>query len=266
MGKYASRATRVDLECGWPLGYGGSMFLRLLFVLLSALNIAVGAWLLLGQPYTHSGNAVDPGVRELRLLSEMPQPEATVAAPIAASSVAGSSTAPVTPPASVAPANAAAGRPSLPVPQICLALGPFATPQDLRNARQALGAQVTRMRSRQEQTVQPNGFWVYLPATSSHAQALELARQLGSHNVRDYFVVSGGDQPNTVSLGLFKDPANARKRRDEVIAAGFPARMSERNENVPEYWLDLVANNSPRFEWRNRVRASGVNSHSTSCF
>jgi len=235
------------------------MFLRLLFVLLSALNIAVGAWLLLGQPYTHSGNAVDPGVRELRLLSEMPQPEATVAAPIAASSVAGSSTAPVTPPASAAPANAAPGRPSLPVPQICLALGPFATPQ-------ALGAQVTRMRSRQEQTTQPNGFWVYLPATSSHAQALELARQLGSHNVRDYFVVSSGDQPNTVSLGLFKDPANARKRRDEVVAAGFPARMSERSENVPEYWLDLVANNSPRFEWRNRVRASGVNSHSTSCF
>ena len=242
------------------------MFLRLLFVLLSALNIAVGAWLLLGQPYTHSGNAVDPGVRELRLLSEMPQPEATVAAPIAASSVAGSSTAPVTPPASAAPANAAPGRPSLPVPQICLALGPFATPQDLRNARQALGAQVTRMRSRQEQTTQPNGFWVYLPATSSHAQALELARQLGSHNVRDYFVVSSGDQPNTVSLGLFKDPANARKRRDEVVAAGFPARMSERSQAVPQYWLDLVASNTPRFDWRSHVRASGVTSRSVSCF
>lgn len=240
------------------------MFLRLLFVLLSALNIAVGAWLLLGQPYAHNGNAVDPGVRELRLLSEMPQPVATVAAPGVAGSVA--TTAPVPPPAAATPANITPSRSALPAPQTCLALGPFATPQDLRNARQALGAQVTHMRSRQEQTTQPNGFWVYLPATSNHAQALELARQLGARSIKDYFVVSGGDQPNTVSLGLFKDPANARKRRDEVVAAGFPARMSERSENVPEYWLDLVANNSPRFEWRSRVRTAGVNSHSTSCF
>ena len=243
---------------------GDSMFLRLLFILLMALNIAVGAWLLLGQPYAHNGNAVDPGVRELRLLSEMPQPVATVAAPSVAASVA--TAAPASLPAPAAPVNTPPPRPAQPVPQICLALGPFATPQDLRNARQALGAQVTRMRSRQEQITQPNGFWVYLPATSSHAQALELARQLGARNIKDYFVVSGGDQPNTVSLGLFKDPANARKRRDEVVAAGFPARLSERSETVPEYWLDLVANNSPRFEWRNRVRASGINSHSTSCF
>lgn len=248
------------------LGDGGPMFLRLLFVLLSALNIAVGAWLLLGQPYAHNGSAADPGVRELRLLSEMPQPVVTAAAPSAASSVAESQTAPVPSPVPVAQVNAAASRSSAPVPQICLALGPFATPQDLRNARQTLDAQVMRMRSRQEQTIQSNGWWVYLPATSNHAQALELARQLGAHNIKDYFVVSGGDQPNTVSLGLFKDPTNARKRRDEVVAAGFPARMSERSENVPEYWLDLVASNSPRFEWRSRVRASGVNSHSTSCF
>ena len=46
------------------------MFLRLLFVLLSALNIAVGAWLLLGQPYARGGSPIDPGVAELRLLSE----------------------------------------------------------------------------------------------------------------------------------------------------------------------------------------------------
>jgi hypothetical protein len=248
-------------------GMGYSMFLRLLFVLLSALNIAVGAWLLLGQPYLHNGYAVDPGVRELRLLSEMPQTAATVVAPVVAATVAVAASAPVPPPVPAAPVSTPSPvRPAPPVPQICLALGPFATPQDLRNARQALGTQVTRMRSRQEQTTQPNGFWVYLPATSSHAQALELARQLGARNIKDYFVVSGGDQPNTVSLGLFKDPANARKRRDEVVAAGFPARMSERSENVPEYWLDLVANNSPRFEWRSRVRTGGVNSHSTSCF
>ena len=57
-----------------------------------------------------------------------------------------------------------------------------------------------------------------------------------------------------------------RKRRDEVVAAGFPARMSERSESVPEYWLDLVVTDSGRFDWRSRVHASGIGSHSTGCF
>jgi len=221
------------------------MFLRLLFVLLTALNIAVGAWLLLGQPYARGGTPSDPGVAELRLLSEMPEPgPATTAAPPA--------------PATVAPSRN--------LSYSCLALGPFATPQDLRNARQALSAQATRMRSRQEQASQTSGWWVYLPAAGSRAQALAVARQLAARHIDDYFVVSSGDQPNTISLGLFKDPANARKRRDEVTAAGFPARMSERSESVPEYWLDLVVADGGNFDWRSRVRTGGIDSHSTGCF
>lgn len=218
------------------------MFLRLLFVLLTALNIAVGAWLLLGQPYARGGTPSDPDVAELRLLSELPEPgpAATAAVPAA------------TPPRNLS--------------YSCLALGPFATPQDLRNARQALSAQATRMRSRQEQANQTSGWWVYLPAAGSRAQALAVARQLAARNIDDYFVVSSGDQPNTISLGLFKDPANARKRRDEVVAAGFPARMNERSESVPEYWLDLVVADGSNLDWRSRVRTSGIGSHSTGCF
>jgi len=221
------------------------MFLRLLFVLLTALNIAVGAWLLLGQPYARGGTPSDPGVAELRLLSELPEPGPAATA------------------ASPAPAMV---MPSRNLSYSCLALGPFATPQDLRNARQALSAQATRMRSRQEQASQTSGWWVYLPAAGSRAQALAVARQLAARNIDDYFVVSSGDQPNTISLGLFKDPANARKRRDEVTAAGFPARMSERSESVPEYWLDLVVADGGNFDWRSRVRTTGIDSHSTGCF
>lgn len=223
------------------------MFLRLLFVLLSALNIAVGAWLLLGQPYAHGGSPTDPDVVELRLLSEVPEPDAAASTFV---NVEAPTTNPLQPDLSYS----------------CLALGPFATPQDLRDARQALATQATRMRSRQEQASQASGWWVYLPAAGSRMQALEQARQLGAHHIGDYFVVSSGDQPNTISLGLFKDPANARKRRDEVIAAGFPARMSERSESVPEYWLDLVVADRTRFDWRSHIPASGVGSHNTGCF
>jgi len=220
------------------------MFLRLLFVLLCALNIAVGAWLLLGQPYARNYPASDPGVPRLRLLTEIPGHD------------------PV-PPGTVAPATAS----SVPARSYsCMALGPFASPQDARSARQALSSQVVRMRSRQEQTSQTTGWWVYLPAAGSRAQALAQARRLGARQIGDYFVVSSGDQPNTISLGLFKDPANARKRREQVIAAGFPARMAERSQIVPEYWLDLVVADGSGFDWRSRISASGISAKGTGCF
>jgi hypothetical protein len=240
------------------------MFLRLLFVLLIALNIAVGAWLLLGPNDSHAHFVSDPGVPKLRLLSELPPPATTVAH---AASVA----APVTP-SSTATSPAPAATNTLPssspnaLSYACMALGPFATQEDLRIARNALDAEVQRMRARQEQTTQSRGWWVHLPPSPSHAAALAEARQLGARNIQDYFVVGAGDNQNTVSLGLFKDPANARKRRDEIVAAGFPAQMIERTETVPEYWLDLIPVDSNHFDWRSRIHDPAIGSHSTGCF
>lgn len=237
------------------------MFLRLLFVLLVMLNIVAGAWLLLGQPYAHLPAATDPGVPELHLLSELPAQAAT-AAP-AASVAASASPAPVAAAASTGGASAPSA--NAPAGLRCLTLGPFATPHDLQQARDALAPVSKSMRSRQEQVSQSRSWWVYLPAPGSRAQALALTRQLAARGINDYFVVGGGDQPNTVSLGLFKDQDNARKRRAEVAAAGFPARVTERTEAVPQYWLDLVAEGRG-LDWRRRIRAAGVGSHSTSCF
>ncbi len=122
------------------------------------------------------------------------------------------------------------------------------------------------MRSRQERTTQPTGWWVYLPSLGSRAQALAVAQRLGERHISDYFVVSAGDQPNAISLGLFKDPANARNRRDEIVTAGFPARMQARSEDVPEYWLDLVATGGSALDWHDSIADSKVGSHSTGCF
>ena len=55
------------------------MLLRLMFVLLIALNIAVGAWLLLGDTGTHAVDATDAGVPKLKLLAELPASASTVA-------------------------------------------------------------------------------------------------------------------------------------------------------------------------------------------
>jgi hypothetical protein len=241
------------------------MFLRLLFVLLIALNIAVGAWLLLGQNETSNHFATDPGVPKLRLLSELPPPATTLAH-------AASVVTPATPQTAAAPAPVTTSTNTLPLASpnalsyACMALGPFATQEDLRIARNALGLEIQRSRARQEQTTQTRGWWVHLPPSPNHAAALAQARALGARNIQDYFVVGSGDNQNTVSLGLFKDPANARKRRDEINAAGFQAQMSERTETVPEYWLDLIPVDSTRFDWRSRIHDPAIGSHSTGCF
>jgi len=267
------------------------MLLRLLFVLLIALNIAVAAWLLLGDSATHTVDPTDGGVPKLKLLAELPAPPGSAASPTASASVA--------PPASVAAmpkaasmaatTTSSAAPPAKPttktgagdsIPAIaesaptsarrsyrCLALGPFANQVDLRAARTAIAPRTVRSRQRQEQTSESHGWRVFLPALATREQALAQARRLDAKGIKDYFVVTAqGDLQNSVALGLFHDPANARKRRDEVIAAGFPARMSERTETTPVWWLDVVVPDEAGTDIRRSIRTPGITARTTGCF
>jgi Sporulation related domain. len=292
------------------------MLLRLLFVLLIALNIAVAAWLLLGENGTHAVEAADKGVPELKLLTELPvassaaqpgtvptptSPEA-VSAPAPANTVVAAKAPVIAPgagPAKAAPSNtpatptaATAARPAPTVPAAeppkvaaeapappatvptsakrsyrCLAVGPFTTQVDLRNTRSALASRTVRSRQRQEQTTESHGWRVFLPAQDTREQALAQAKRLEAKGIKDYFVVSAqGELQNSVALGLFHDPANARKRRDEVIAAGFPARMSERTETTPVWWLDVVVPDDANNDIRRAIRTPGATARPTGCF
>lgn len=285
------------------------MLLRLLFVLLIALNIAVAAWLLLGESGTHAVDPTDSGVPKLKLLAEVPAAAGT-AAPVgtttsagAPATQAGQTPSPVTTPAhatTLAPANAAAATPA-PVPGTpatsakpaiaappaaapaataeaevpvsprrsyrCLAVGPFASQVDLRAARTAIAPRTVRSRQRQEQTSESHGWRVFLPAQSTRDLALAQARRLEAKGIKDYFVVTAqGEMQNSVALGLFHDPANARKRRDEVIAAGFPARMSERTETTPVWWLDVVVPDDGGSDIRRSLRNPAISARPTGCF
>jgi hypothetical protein len=289
------------------------MLLRLMFVLLIALNIAVAAWLLLGESGTHAVDPADKGVPTLKLLAELPAPSATAPAPAAMPSVSGSaatsalaaaaaparvseekSTAVSTPP--VAPAvTAATPAPREPAKKApveapattallasastadaptsakrsyrCLAIGPFTNQVDLRSTRTALAPRTVRSRQRQEQTSESHGWRVFLPAQATRDLALAQARRLEAKGVKDYFVVSAaGEMQNSVALGLFHDPANAKKRRDDVIAAGFPARMSERTEVTPVWWLDVVVPDDANADVRRGIRSPGASAKPTGCF
>ncbi|HEY4144941.1 SPOR domain-containing protein [Pinirhizobacter sp.] len=148
----------------------------------------------------------------------------------------------------------------------CVALGPFASDVDSRAARSALGALVIRSRTRQETASVSHGWRVFLPPMDSREKATDMARRLAAKNVKDYFVVPAGPEPNSIALGVFNAQENARKHRDELVALGFPARMAERVESTPSYWLDVVVGEDAKVNWQARARAPKIQARSTGCF
>lgn len=201
-----------------------TMLVRLLFLLLLALNLAAGAWLLFGRaPARALPPAADPGVTELRLLSERP---ARAAVPEAS--------------APTAPSAA----------ETCSTLGAFTTAVDMRAAMQALSPHVARIQYREEQVSHSHGFWVYLPATADRETALEDARKLADKGINDYYVVTAGDSQNTISLGLFDNESNAQSRVAKLQQLGFPAKVKQRVDTEPAYWVDYAVKAGAAFDWQ----------------
>jgi cell division septation protein DedD len=221
------------------------MFTRMLFLLLLALNIGVGCWLYFApQAAAPQLPATDPGVPRLELLSEQEHPGDANAAELAS-----------------APESAADLR-----NDSCRSIGPFATQADMRAALNALTPLVTRIQYREAHATETRGYWVYLPATSSREQALGIARQLSAKGVRDYYVVTAGDQQNTISLGLFRDKGNADKRRSEVAAIGFSPELVTRTEELPVYWVDFATDPQHPFDWHTRVATRDLREEVVTCF
>ena len=208
------------------------MLSRLLVLLLLAANLGVAAWLFLTpRADAPAPVAADPGVAPLVLLSERDGTAEAEAAALASAPE---------------PAGAASD-------DRCLSLGPFPTQSDLRRAVNALTPAVKRVRTREARTSQSRGFLVYLPAPASREQALSVARELYGRGVRDYYVVTAGEQQNTISLGLFRDRNNAERRRAEIAAMGFTPAITERLEELPVYWLDFAVGRDSNFNWRDRL-------------
>lgn len=207
------------------------MFTRVLFLLLLAANLGLAAWLVLAPPLVQAQlPPADPGVTQLTLLSEREGPLADSAE-----------------------LARAPDSPGMNKDLRCTTLGPFPTQSDLRRAMAVLTPLTERIQYREVRALRSRGWWVYLPAFASRDQALTAARQLSAKGVRDYYVVTAGDQENTISLGLFRDGTNAARRRDEVKALGLDPQLNERSEDTPEYWLDYALTPAQRFDWRDRV-------------
>ena len=221
------------------------MFPRFLFLFLLALTLGGAGWIAFAPtPVEEAEPIIEPGVARLVLLSERES--------------AGR------PGEAMSTTNGAGGQAA---DDVCTSIGPFATQSDMRAAMQALTPQTRRIQFRNARATQSRGFWVYLPAVKTREEALGVARTLSAKGVRDYYVVTAGEQQNTVSLGLFREQANAERRRAEIVAMGFKPEMIQRTEELPVYWIDLAAAPGQKLEWRARVTAGGdLREQPAACF
>ncbi len=200
---------------------------RVLFLLLLASNIATAAWWALRPrapdlPFTPT----DQGVPALVLLSERDDEAMSLAATAA----------------ETAQANPGSG--------VCYSTGPLASDANLSATADRLNALSARLQVRETNVRVVRGYSVFLPAHDTRDQALRAARQLSAAGLRDYYVVTAGDLENTISLGLFRQQENARRRLQQVESLGFRASLGERAEDQQEFWIDFDPLPDADEQWR----------------
>lgn len=203
---------------------------RLLFALLFAMNVAAAAWWWLRPPPSaESVPPTRPGVPALVLLGEAE----LQAAPVLEAE-------PDSPP-----------EPLSATPR-CLSVGPFQSPADMRRAAATLQPVAGKLQFRETRSAQLRGYRVYLPALPTRDAALAHVRELAARGLTDYYVVTAGDEQNTISLGLFRDLGNAERRRDQVRALGVEPRLEPRSEETSQWWLDVSV--AEDYDWREALR------------
>ncbi len=220
------------------------MFPRFLFLFLLALCIGGACWIAFAPAAPVAPEpAIEAGVARLMLLSE--RDEANRDSNETSASAADPSSA----------------------DDRCVSIGPFATQSDMRAALRTLTPLARRIQSRDARATQSRGYWVFLAAMKSREEALGVARALSGKGVRDYYVVTAGEQQNTVSLGLFREQANAERRRAEITAMGFKPELIQRTEELPVYWIDYATASATPLDWRPRVAAdSDLREQPIECF
>lgn len=139
----------------------------------------------------------------------------------------------VEPAATPAPAAATAA-----VAKQCYTLGPFKTAQAAATIRQKLSKNGIDAQNRVSKTKTRAGFWVYLPATISRADAQANIAKLKAQQIKEYFMIVNGEYTNAISLGVFAQPELAQRRHDDIAALGFTVKLQKVDLLQREYWLD----------------------------
>lgn len=211
------------------------MLLRAAIVMLVMLNLGAAGWWAFRPALKAAEPAVVPEqglrlVRETRVVPVPAEPAPVASPPPAQPPVAGAApaAAPVQAPAA-APATAAA---------VCLRFGPFADARARDAARTALAGAGVQAVAHDVAARGARGWNVFLPAQPSREAAVAQAEKLKAAGVGDLFVMTTGEEANSIALGRFSSEAGARRRLAELQGKGVQAQAAPVGGTPAQAWLD----------------------------
>lgn len=139
----------------------------------------------------------------------------------------------------------------------CVSLGPFDQLDAAEVALARLADRGYQARLREAGGQIRSGFWVYIPPLGSRNAAREIDSQLREKGVSDLFIVTGSENRNAISLGLFSTAERADQRAAEIGRMGFSPQIAERFRDATVYWLDYRERDDDRLEPQS-IGVSGV--------
>jgi hypothetical protein len=183
-----------------------------MLLLANLLFLAWGTWIAPPAPLAGMATPSAPDRRAIRLLREAPS--------------AGGSAQPATAQAGQAEAD-------------CVSAGPFlerAQAEVAASQLQKLGFNSRMRASTDEIRV---GQWVRVSNLATAEDATNALAALKAAGLPDAEIVRGDPPSNTVSLGVFGEPARAAQVAEIARKAGFTPEVSDRTRSAGVFWLDV---------------------------
>ena len=127
----------------------------------------------------------------------------------------------------------------------CFTLGPFMSEGDLADATRGLMMAGRPFEKRVSKKKELIGYWVLIPPLETEADAYAKAQALKQAGDKHHYVVK---DPligiNAVSLGVFREKANAQRRSRQIEKLGHTVKVQARYRQDPVYWLDFTEQKS----------------------
>lgn len=122
----------------------------------------------------------------------------------------------------------------------CTSVGPF---RELSQAATAAAALRTAGYQPLQRVAEGDiwiGYWVYIPAIATEAEANTILARMRAEGITDSYVIPNSDSGNLVSLGVFSEISGVGRRRDQVRALGFEPQVVDRTRRATVYWIDIT--------------------------
>jgi len=223
--------------------------MRNLFLALVLANLAFAAWHAWFARAPRPTRAADPDLPTLTLVSEVP-PDLRTGGVVSETDGAlreAVAAAPAPAPAEVAPppvlpdaaaVEAVAAETTTPVAR-CTSVGPFRELSQAATAAAALRAAGHEPEQRIAEGDIWIGYWVYIEAIPTEAEANEILAKVRAEGISDSYVIPNSDSGNLVSLGVFSEIGGVSLRRDQVRELGYEPQVVDRTRRATVYWVDV---------------------------